>query len=447
MRKNINKGMKTIIVLCFLLGLTVFAAMAQEDLAGVWHLTEGDTGSAILSAEEVGMEMTLTLSEDGTYSLSGTDMDTVSGTWSQISTSIRLMESTGAVSFLAYEDGRLSIHEGGVQMYFDRETAQKEEADLRTDAALADFSGRWEGVSVTDEVGFIRLNAIGMAMSLDIRDTRVELTMVLEGEKTSGTLEAHYENGAMIVAENETAFTLRLLEDGSMDCEMASAHIRLEKVEEKKAPVAENATLSDMDGVWKAEYALEGENRLSLDVLGVDMQITVFEGQADMVFVQNGETMGMIWEGEWQQGALQPEDGNAPILYLREDGKMSCAWDGITFILEALAPEGKSPVRTDAAIADFDGAWTAVYGTVGGVRLSMEEMGIAMALYIADGRVEVNAISPEGDSSRSMPGTWKDGVLTVIDASDGTLMDIRLHEDGSLSCTVRGTSIWFEKYE
>lgn len=436
--------MKKVIPLCLLLICVFFCARAAENVQGVWYLTEGDTGTARMSAAEVGMEMTLTLAENGKYTLIGTDMEAVSGTWTQSGQSVCLTESTGAVSLMNYAQGRLSIEESGVTLYFERELSSAEDEILRRDAALSEFSGMWQGKSLLESSGYIDLSALDMAMAIQITEKQVDMTLVLSGEKTSGVMQAAYENGELIIRDEDMACTLSLRSDGTMVCEMNQLQFILER--DDASAIRKNALPPDFEGEWQTEYVLDGYMRLPAERLSVDMHLAISHEQAQLTLVQGGVSETLSWEYECADGMLQPLCADAPMLYLHENEMLSCQWNDMTFYL-LKNPEASSPAKTDAVMSDFNGEWTAVYGMVGQSSMSMADMNLSMHLVIANDRVEI-ASSASGESSvRSLPATLQNGVLTVIDASDGTLMDMRLHESGQLSCTVQHTVIFFERNE
>lgn len=192
-------------------------AMAEAaDVTGEWY------GSLF------GMTMTLTLNEDGTYGMDMGDDDPSEGTWKLDGESLIMDEGADGEITFAYDGSSLYADAGdGMEFLFTREpVAAFEPAAARTDATLEEYAGSWTctlvsmmGMQLPPELAEIELSMI-------IDGENVNLTLGLYGEPITADLTAPFADGAMTLTvpseyedEEDTVFTLQLLEDGTMSAE------------------------------------------------------------------------------------------------------------------------------------------------------------------------------------------------------------------------------------
>ena len=192
-------------------------AMAEAaDVTGEWY------GSLF------GMTMTLTLNEDGTYVMDMGDDDPSEGTWKLDGESLIMDEGADGEITFAYDGSSLYADAGdGMEFLFTREpVAAFEPAAARTDATLEEYAGSWTctlvsmmGMQLPPELAEIELSMI-------IDGENVNLTLGLYGEPITADLTAPFADGAMTLTvpseyedEEDTVFTLQLLEDGTMSAE------------------------------------------------------------------------------------------------------------------------------------------------------------------------------------------------------------------------------------
>ena len=208
-----KKLLATLIALTMLVSAVVCGAVAETaDITGEWY------GSVF------GMSMTLTLHEDGTYTMSMIGEEAEPGTWSFDGTTLTLDEGSEGESSFAYDGESLSASMEGMDFVFTREPiATFEPAPARTDAALEEFSGSWNATTIGIMGMYLSPDVIGAGISLDIDGTTVVMTIIQEdSEPEAVTVEATFADGVLTVAdptsteESSTFWTLSLLEDGTM---------------------------------------------------------------------------------------------------------------------------------------------------------------------------------------------------------------------------------------
>ena len=208
-----KKLLATLLALTMLVSAVVCGAVAETaDITGECY------GSVF------GMSMTLTLHEDGTYTMSMAGEEAEPGTWSFDGTTLTLDEGSEGESAFAYDGESLSASMEGMDFVFTREPiATFEPAPARTDAALEEFSGSWNATTIGIMGMYLSPDVIGAGISLDIDGTTVVMTIIQEdSEPEAVTVEATFADGVLTVAdptsseESSTFWTLSLLEDGTM---------------------------------------------------------------------------------------------------------------------------------------------------------------------------------------------------------------------------------------
>ena len=208
-----KKLLATLLALTMLVSAVVCGAVAEAaDIVGEWY------GSVF------GMSMTLTLHEDGTYTMSMIGEEAEPGTWSFDGMTLTLDEGSEGESAFAYDGESLSASMEGMDFVFTREPiATFEPAPARTDAALEEFSGSWNATTIGIMGMYLSPDVIGAGISLDIDGTTVVMTIIQEdSEPEAVTVEATFADGVLTVAdptsteESSTFWTLSLLEDSTM---------------------------------------------------------------------------------------------------------------------------------------------------------------------------------------------------------------------------------------
>lgn len=230
--------MKKIIAIVFAVIMLFTAAFAgpvfaegEDDLTGVWNIQSMEQGGmkmegALLSL--MGMEVTLTLNEDGTAALT-MNGESKEGTWTVDGVEGILDFGEAQLPFTVGE-GTLSIEQDGMTMNMSRDDAGNADAELApavTDPKLADFNGTWNAVSYVALGIPIPLETMGANITLIIEDGKIAVSGLFTG--TGEGEEAEAEEAAE--AEEETAQTLdvvfdaELKEDGVLYLDFAGSDI------------------------------------------------------------------------------------------------------------------------------------------------------------------------------------------------------------------------------
>lgn|GEM_PF-132405 len=183
--------------------------------------------------------------------------------------------------------------------------------------------------------------------------------------------------------------------------------------------------------------------------MGMEMAMTLNEDNtafAEMAGEEEGPT------GSWaivDDQVVVTMDGDDLALSLTDDGNLVAEQDEMkmTFGKEKAEVETieASPARTDATLADFDGAWNAAFADMDGMKLPISALGLEFSATFDNGKATFTAF----DSDAEMETAVSDGVLTATDVETGTVVVFTLHEDGAMSCSIaeEGMLLYFEKAE
>ena len=174
----------------------------------------------------------------------------------------------------------------------------------------------------------------------------------------------------------------------------------------------------DITGTWYGE------------LLGRQLTLTL-DGDGTYALAMQSGTQTGVWE----------QDGNTLTLDSGSDRQMSLYFDGAAIIMEdavlTRVPTGElfgSPVRTDAELADFQGAWRCTKISLFGDLLSVEEYG-DITVNIVDTELTLD----DGTETQSFQGEFLDGALHFLQREDGVesvLLTAQLHADGTLSLSI-----------
>ncbi|MDO4514658.1 MAG: hypothetical protein Q4B72_11565 [Lachnospiraceae bacterium] len=201
-----------------------FSVAAEEDVTGEWY------------ANLYGMPVTLTLDESGEYTMQmegfeeEEEEEPQTGTW-ELDGEAVIMDKGGEdeMSF-AYDGETLYADMDGMEMLFSRDpeaAAGFVPAEIRTDASIEEFAGKWTGTQMSAFGMIVPLEMMEMEkVELDIKDNKVSFTMAggdMFGEWELPDLEAELKDGVLtftVLAEDEysedTEWSVRLHEDGML---------------------------------------------------------------------------------------------------------------------------------------------------------------------------------------------------------------------------------------
>ena len=206
-----------ILAIMMMLSLICAGAMAEAaDLTGEWY------------ASVYGITMKMTLNADGSYTMemSMEGEEPMDGTWEFDGAVLVMDKGTEDEASLSYdaEANSLCMEQDGVEFVFTREMPEAfEAAPVRADASLEEFAGTWACTLVSLMGMQAAPEELGVNLGLSIDGATVALTLENFVDSVEVTLEGAFADGALTVTlpteseyEDDTVFTLQLLEDGSM---------------------------------------------------------------------------------------------------------------------------------------------------------------------------------------------------------------------------------------
>lgn len=192
------------------------------------------------------------------------------------------------------------------------------------------------------------------------------------------------------------------------------------------------AESTEIAGMWYLdEIMIDG---VSLEPSAFDMDMTLelrSDGSAWGMtegaektgsWTANGETVAITLAGQTESFALQ----GGKLIGHRDNTK-------IILVKERLAttlPEA----RSDASLADFNGAWYATVVESMGMRFPVADMGMSMVITLADGVAIIDESVEEDVAVTSGTAAVESGVLTIA-LEDGTTIPLRLRVNGEVTYT------------
>lgn len=186
----------------------------------------------------------------------------------------------------------------------------------------------------------------------------------------------------------------------------------------------------DVTGEWYANF------------YGISMTMTLNDS--------GSYTMQMDMEGEEPSDGTWEFDGTALVMDKGTDDEMTLSYDseavsfyaeqdGMEFVFTREMPQTfeAAPVRTDATIEEFAGAWACTLIDAMGIQAPPEMMGIHVDIKIEDSSVTL--VIPEllGAEEVTIEGAFAEGTLTVTvpaesDYVEDTVFTLQLLEDGTM---------------
>ncbi len=159
-------------------------------------------------ADEMGLLVSLTLSEDGTYVLSVPGDEPRKGQWEARDGQLFLDGSEEAAITPVGDVLRFNAPD----LLFTREKPETYvPADLFTDAKEGSFDGLWKAQFVAVGDGTILARALGEDAMLLVEGVRVTMS---SGQVLGDPVEFTFENGALVLKEGDVSLTLQLQQDG-----------------------------------------------------------------------------------------------------------------------------------------------------------------------------------------------------------------------------------------
>lgn len=201
----------------------------------------------------------------------------------------------------------------------------------------------------------------------------------------------------------------------------------------------------DYTGVWYL-ISLEAEGMTySPADFGMEMSIEINDdGTASGTSVMGGDPQTV--EGDWvlaDAGITVTLDGE-PANFVMEDGVLSAEQDGMKMVFGREKPEVEAYVpaaaKTDAAVEDYAGSWTALKVCYEGNYLDTSVLGFGLSVTIDGTTLTVSGFPFEEETFET---EFADGMLSfaVESPEDAIIASVsaQLLEDGTLSFTITST--------
>ena len=211
-------------------------ASSDDPFSGTWYISRIDVGGGTkVNAADMGIEMTVTFSDDGTAVMTGMGQE-LQGTWKRDGDSAVVTADGSEAVFTLTEEGLTGVQNGS-EMLFTRTAPGPgfEPAEPVAAKSVAEFDGRWKAAMISMQGMTMAYEAANANGSLPIlpADTIIisNGTVAYEGQEPEAFT---FKDGAL-VEPGEYSWepdTYRLLEDGTLVYEfMGYMNIYFERAE------------------------------------------------------------------------------------------------------------------------------------------------------------------------------------------------------------------------
>ena len=211
-------------------------ASSDDPFSGTWYISRIDVGGGTqVNAADMGIEMTVTFSDDGTAVMTGMGQE-LQGTWKRDGDSAVVTADGSEAVFTLTEEGLTGVQNGS-EMLFTRTAPGPgfEPAEAVAAKSVAEFDGRWKAAMISMQGMTMAYEAANANGSLPIlpADTIIisNGTVAYEGQEPEAFT---FKDGAL-VEPGEYSWepdTYRLLEDGTLVYEfMGYMNIYFERTE------------------------------------------------------------------------------------------------------------------------------------------------------------------------------------------------------------------------
>lgn len=199
------------------------------------------------------------------------------------------------------------------------------------------------------------------------------------------------------------------------------------------------AEAADVTGTWYLNDMVQQGILINPSTLGYEITMELYEDGTAMVSLNSDDQLTGTWVLNGDIVTITAND--EPQDFTFAEGVLTVNDDGVimTFGLEKTVFEAPvvAAVRTDATIEDFNGEWVGTLAEMMGMQVPLETIGMGMVVTI-DGENATLVQTQSGvDQTFATTGTLAEGVLTLTakaeDGSDLPVMDLLLHEDGTVS--------------
>lgn len=233
-----KKMLAMLLAAVMLLGCMTLAVAEALDVTGTWYLNKLVADGMTLNAADLGMNLMLTLNEDGTAvsSVVGVEDEGV-GSWAMTDGALTVTIDEDTLE-VAVVDGSLVIEDDGAQMVFTREASVPAFVPAAVVAIedVAAVDGTWN-VSLISVMGLtVSMEEAGTeTMEMLLGDAEPQI--VLEGGNVSlfggDMAPATLADGVLTIGSEEEGMllTISLLEDGMLDLNMMGIEFYFVKAE------------------------------------------------------------------------------------------------------------------------------------------------------------------------------------------------------------------------
>ena len=197
-------------------GTSINSSVSAEtaDVTGTWYLNEVSVDGMSVNPSIMGVDMTLTLNADGTFSMNLMG-EVYEGAWSTYGNIVSLI---GKQSF-TLADGNLTGELNGFLMTLSQEKAVVETyvpGEAKVDATMADYNGTWNA-TMADMFGMqLPMESLDMTMQIIVADGKMTVLEGMGEEISTSEGTATVENGAlsMMIEGATEVTTVQLYTDG-----------------------------------------------------------------------------------------------------------------------------------------------------------------------------------------------------------------------------------------
>jgi len=210
-------------------------------------------------------------------------------------------------------------------------------------------------------------------------------------------------------------------------------------------------------GTWYLIEFSMGEMVFAPADLGMEMVMTLNEDGTGLLAITGEEDQEAVWTAEGDVvNVTTTGDGMVQVFNI-VDGNLCAEDGGITMVMSQEAPEATTyvPAATVAAadVTAFDGGWEAQCVYAAELDMTMPFSMVAPTLESSLGTdmgyitIEngITQLIPEQPGTMYFEGVFSNGMLTVYNTSDPTLVaaTLELQEDGMLRMTVNGIPMFY----
>lgn len=197
------------------------SALEAADVVGTWYLNYVEQSGASVNPATLGMEITLTLKEDGTALLASLDSEHTTD-WRLDGDKVIVDEAVDAMEF-TLADGNLEIDLDGMVLVFGKEVTNEgtfAAPPVVPATALSDFDGEWLGSLVVTGGISMPPDQAGLSLFASISAGNIKLRFVAATVERETESQGTLEDGALFAVRDnegeEEQMLLQLHDDGSL---------------------------------------------------------------------------------------------------------------------------------------------------------------------------------------------------------------------------------------